>query len=157
VLNLQGVGEIGLSPRATKQLARLIERGGEARTLTITKTRSGAWRACVGFRGVATKTLARNDQVGGVDRGVAVTCALPDGSCWCVRVLGAEARDEIARLGRLREQHPKFSPAWKKANRAIAKAYARAHRRSETGAATRPEKWSQVTGSWPSRTSNSPR
>jgi putative transposase len=50
VLNLQGDGEIGLSQSAARQLARLIERGGEARTLTITKTRSGAWRACVGFR-----------------------------------------------------------------------------------------------------------
>jgi putative transposase len=65
---------------------------------------------------------------------VAVTCALPDGSLLVCPGFRAEARDEIARLGRLREQHPKFSPAWKKANRAIAKAYARAHRRSENWA-----------------------
>ncbi|HWF20551.1 MAG TPA: hypothetical protein VG226_00280, partial [Acidimicrobiales bacterium] len=67
-LYVQGVGEIALSIRSVRQLQRFIGRGGEARTLTITKSRSGAWRACVGFRNVASSPLPVNDQVGGVDR-----------------------------------------------------------------------------------------
>jgi hypothetical protein len=58
-LYVQGVGEIPLGRSAIQQLRRLSTRGGEPRTLTITRTRSGTWRACVGFRGVALKPLPR--------------------------------------------------------------------------------------------------
>ena len=45
-----------------------------------------------------------------------------------------EARSQIAELQRQREQHVKFSPEWKKINKAVAKTYAKAHRRSENWA-----------------------
>ena len=79
-LYVKGVGEIALSKKSVRQLERLIDRGGEARTLTITKTASGAWRATVAFRGVKAERLGGNDQVGGVDRGIWVAAALPDGT-----------------------------------------------------------------------------
>jgi putative transposase len=133
-LYVRGVGDIRLSKKAVSQVRRLIERGGEPRTLTITKTKSGAWRACVGFRGVKAQTLAETDQVGGVDRGIWVTAALHDGTL--VRCPGflRQARKEIADLQRERETFPKFSPEWRKRNKAVAKAYRRAHHRSENWA-----------------------
>jgi putative transposase len=76
-LYVQGVGDIPLGKAALRQLRRLIVRGGEARTLTITRTRSGAWRACIGFRGVALRPLPVSTDLGGVDRGIWVTAALP--------------------------------------------------------------------------------
>jgi putative transposase len=72
-LYVQGVGEIPLAIGAVRQLRRLTARGGEPRTLTITRTRSGAWRACVGFRGVALRPLPETRDIGGVDRGIWVT------------------------------------------------------------------------------------
>jgi putative transposase len=45
-----------------------------------------------------------------------------------------EARRQIAELQRQREAHPRFSPEWKKINKAVAKTYAKAHRRSENWA-----------------------
>jgi putative transposase len=45
-----------------------------------------------------------------------------------------QARREIAALSRERERHPKFSPEWKRANKAMAKAYRTAHHRSENWA-----------------------
>jgi putative transposase len=133
-LYVKGVGEIALSRKAVSQLRRLMERGGEPRTLTITRTKSGAWRASVGFRGVAAKPLANKDQVGGVDRGVWVTAALPDGTLVRCPEFLRQARGQIAELQRQRETYPKFSPEWKKCNRAIAKAYAKAHHQSENWA-----------------------
>jgi putative transposase len=133
-LYIKGVGEIALSKRSVRQLVRLIDRGGEARTLTITRTASGAWRATVCFRGVKAERLARNDQVGGVDRGIWVTAALPDGRLLRCPPFLRQARKEIAALSREREQHAKFSPAWKRANKAMAKAYRKAHHRSENWA-----------------------
>ena len=133
-LYVQGVGEIPLSPRASRQLQRFTRRGGEPRTLTITKTRSGAWRACVGFRDVARTPLPANDQVGGVDRGITVTAALSDGTLFTMPSFLAEARDEIAALSRQREQKQKLGPEWRKLNRKIAKAHQRAHHRSENWA-----------------------
>jgi len=44
-LYLQGIGEIELTRSAVGQLRRMLDRGGEPRTLTVTRTRSGAWRA----------------------------------------------------------------------------------------------------------------
>ncbi|HWF22850.1 MAG TPA: transposase, partial [Acidimicrobiales bacterium] len=113
---------------------RFIGRGGEARTLTITKSRSGAWRACVGFRNVASSPLPVNDQVGGVDRGITFTAALSDGTLLSMPTFVAEAREEIATLQREREQTQKFGPQWKRLNRKIAKAYKLAHHRSENWA-----------------------
>jgi putative transposase len=69
-----------------------------------------------------------------VDRGIWVTAALPDGTLLrCPPFLKA-ARAQIAELQRQREQYEKFSPEWKKINKAVAKAYAKAHRRSENWA-----------------------
>ena len=133
-LYLKGVGEIALSKKSVGQLVRLIDRGGEARTLSITKTASGAWRATVAFRAVRAEPLAGNDQVGGVDRGIWVTAALPDGTLLRCPAFLRQARKEIAALSQEREQHPKFSPAWKRANKAMAKAYRTAHHRSENWA-----------------------
>jgi len=45
-----------------------------------------------------------------------------------------EARAQIAALQRERVQHEKFSPEWKRINKAVAKTYAQAHRRSENWA-----------------------
>jgi len=134
VLYVQGVGELALSTRAARQLRRLFDRGGEVRTLTITKTCSGSWRATVGFRGVHVSHLNQNAEVGGVDRGITVTAALPNGTLLrCPRFLD-EARLQISTLQRERAQHPKFSRDWKRCNRSIAKAYRAAHRRSENWA-----------------------
>jgi putative transposase len=133
-LYLKGVGEIALSKKAVRQLVRLIDRGGEARTLTITRSASGAWRATVCFRGVKAERLERHDQVGGVDRGIWVTAALPDGTLLRCPPFLRQARKEIAALSREREQYTKFSPEWKRTNKAIAKAYRRAHHRSENWA-----------------------
>ncbi len=113
---------------------RLAVRGGEPRTLTISRAQSGSWRASVGFRNVAARRLAPSDQVGGVDRGVAVTAALPDGTLLEMPGFLAEARDRIAELSRVREAHPKGSVGWRQANKAIAKEYRRARHRSENWA-----------------------
>jgi putative transposase len=133
-LHLQGVGEIALSTKSVRQLQRLIDRGGEARTLSITKTASGAWRATVAFRSVKAERLAGNEQVGGVDRGIWVTAALPDGTLLRCPPFLRQARREIAALSREREQYSKFSLEWKRANKAMAKAYRKAHHRSENWA-----------------------
>lgn len=133
-LHVRGVGEIPLSRSAAAQLARLVARGGEPRTLSITKTRSGAFRACVGFRGVSPKPLATNQQVGGVDRGICVTAALSDGTLLEMPKFLAQARDEIAALQRERETYKRFGPEWNKCNRQIAKAYRRARQRSQNWA-----------------------
>jgi putative transposase len=45
-----------------------------------------------------------------------------------------EARAQIAELQRQREQYKRFSPQWKRINKAVAQAYAKAHRRSENWA-----------------------
>jgi putative transposase len=133
-LYIQGIGELALSRRATAQLRRLIERGGEARTLTITRTRSGAWRAGIGFRGVAVKALSKNAQAGGVDRGIAVTAALPDGTLLRCPPFVRTASTNIAQLSRRREEEQKNSAAYKRLNRSIAKEYRLARARSENWA-----------------------
>jgi putative transposase len=133
-LYVQGVGEIPLGQGAVRQLRRLVARGGEPRTLTITRSRSGAWRACVGFRGVALRPLPETRNIGGVDRGIWVTAALPDGTLLRCPPFLKESRSHIAALQRQREQYEKFSPDWKKINKAVAKTYAKAHRRSENWA-----------------------
>jgi putative transposase len=72
--------------------------------------------------------------VGGVDRGITVTAALSDGTLFSMPSFLAEARGEIAVLSRQREQTQKFGPERRKLNRKIAKAYKRAHHRSENWA-----------------------
>jgi putative transposase len=69
-----------------------------------------------------------------VDRGIWVTAALPDGTLLTCPPFPNEARTHIAELQRQRERHQKFSPPWKKFNKAVAKTYAQAHRRSENWA-----------------------
>jgi putative transposase len=69
-----------------------------------------------------------------VDRGICVTAALPDGTLLKCPSFLKEARSQIAELQRQREPHVKFSPEWKKINKAVAKIYAKAHRRSENWA-----------------------
>jgi putative transposase len=69
-----------------------------------------------------------------VDRGIWVTAALPDGTLLKCPPFLKEARAQIADLQRQRERHVKFSPEWKKINKAVAKTYAKAHRRSENWA-----------------------
>ena len=133
-LYAQGVGEIPLGQGAVRQLRRLTARGGEPRTLTITRSRSGAWRACIGLRGVALRPLPGTRDIGGVDRGIWVTAALPDGTLLTCPPFLKEARVQIAGLQRQRELPVKFSPQWKRINKAVAKAYAKAHRRSENWA-----------------------
>jgi putative transposase len=133
-LYVQGVGDIPLGHGAVRQLRRLIARGGEPRTLTVTRTRSGAWRASIGFRGVALRPLPETRDIGGVDRGIWVTAALPDGTLLMCPPILKEARTQIAALQRQREQYEKFSPEWKRIRKAVAKIYAKAHRRSENWA-----------------------
>jgi putative transposase len=112
-LYVQGVGEIPLGQGAVRQLRRLIARGGDPRTLTITRSRSGAWRAAIGLRGVALRPLPEAADIGGVDRGIWVTAALPDGSLLRCPPFLKEARTQIAELQRQREQHERLSPQWK--------------------------------------------
>jgi putative transposase len=69
-----------------------------------------------------------------VDRGIWVTAALPDGTLLKCPPFVKEARSQIAELQRQRERHVKFSPEWKRINKAVAKTYAKAHRRSENWA-----------------------
>ncbi len=133
-LYVQGVGEISLARHAVAQLRRLTARGGEPRTLTVTKTKSGAFRACVGFRGVSTKALAIDHQVGGVDRGICVTAALSDGTLLEMPKFLAGARDEIAALQRERETHERHGPEWNTCNRKIARAHRRVRQRSQNWA-----------------------
>jgi len=59
---------------------------------------------------------------------------LPDGTLLTCPPFLKEARTQIAELQRQRETSEKFSPEWKKINKAVAKAYAKAHRRSENWA-----------------------
>ncbi len=133
-LYLQGVGELPLSKSAACQVNRFIGRGGDLRTLTITKSGSGAWRACVGFRGVSVIRGPENHQVAALDRGVAVTAALPDGTHLSVPPFLATARDSIALLQRERARYPLRSTEWKQLNKKIAKAYASAQHKSENWA-----------------------
>jgi putative transposase len=133
-LYLHGIGEIALSKSASRQLTRLLARGGEARTLTVTKTKSGAWRAAVGFRGVSSLPLPPNTQVGALDRGITVTAALPDGTHLSMPGFLKSARETIALLQRERAMHVLKSVEWNRLNRRIAKAYAKAHHQSENWA-----------------------
>jgi putative transposase len=88
----------------------------------------------VGFRDVAAVPQPTNHQVGALDRGVSITAALPDGTHLRMPAFLKEARDTIAALQRDRATHKVGSAAWRTRNRAIAKAYAKAHHQSENWA-----------------------
>jgi hypothetical protein len=72
--------------------------------------------------------------VGGVDRGIWVTAALPDRTLLRCPGFLRQVRTEIADLQREQAIFPKFSPEWRKRNKAVAKAYRKAHHRSENWA-----------------------
>jgi putative transposase len=155
-LCVQGIGEIELSKSAVRQLRRLLDRGGEARALVLTRVRSGSWRATIGFRGVQAVPLPASRDIGALDRGITVTAALPDGTLLTMPGFLKEARDTIAALQRELESHKKFSPEWKKLNRAIPKVYRKAHHRSENWARHSAKDIVGATGSSPSSISSSP-
>jgi len=122
-LFVKGVGEIRLPKSALRQLRRFTARGGEMRTLTVTRRKAGTgwvWRATVGFRNVTVeKTIPTNgeDSLVGGDRGVKVTLALSDGTCVTMPRWMAAARDDIVELQRQRAGKTKYSREWKYLNR----------------------------------------
>jgi putative transposase len=139
-LRIQGVGAIRLGMGAVRQLDRFICRGGVPVTLTVTRRRAGngwSWRACIGFKAVGvinTTPSAGAGSIVGVDRGVAVTAALSDGTLLPMQPFLTDARDEISELLRHRGGKKVGSRAWKTLNRRVAKAYRRAARRSDNWA-----------------------
>jgi len=139
-LRIQGVGTIRLPKGALRQLRRLLLRGGLPVTLSVTRRRAGAgwsWRACVGFKAVQPRKKAAAAGPGtvvGVDRGVAVTLALSDGTLLCMPGFLAEARDEISDLVRQRESKTVGSKSWKRLNRRVARSYRRAAQRADNWA-----------------------
>lgn len=78
--------------------------------------------------------MPETEEIGGIDRGIAVTAALPDGTLLERPGFLAEARDEIAAPSRRRECLVKSSPERRQLNKAIATAYRKAHHRSENRA-----------------------
>src|SRR6266851_2835104 len=137
-LYIQGVGHVGLNQGALRQLQRLAERGGQARTLTVTRNRAGrhgwTWKAAVCFTGVAAVKTSAPNGLAGIDRGVAVTAAVSDGQLLTMPSFLAQARDEIAELCRARDTCRKRSRRWAQLNRKIFRVYAKAARRSDNWA-----------------------
>ena len=140
VLYIQGVGDIRLPKSALRQLGRFVGRGGEMRTLTVTRRKAGTgyvWRATVGFRNVAVeKTIptAGEGSVVGCDRGIKVTLALSDGMLVTMPHWMAEARDDIVTLQRQRATKTKYSRAWRHANRQVAKTHGKVAERADNWA-----------------------
>jgi len=152
IVYVQGVGDIGLPKGSVRQLRRLAARGGQPRTLTITRRRAGGttdrprwvWHATVGFRGVAVETTtptAGGDSTVGVDRGVKVTAACaqatPDDAVADLHRMPpwmAEARDRIIALQSARSRRSKYSRSWRRANRAIAREHRKVAARSDNWA-----------------------
>jgi putative transposase len=137
-LYIQGVGHITLSKSALRQLHRLADRGGQARTLTVTRKRAGrhgwTWKATITFTNVAARKMPAPNKLAGVDRGVAVTAAVSDGQLLTMPPFLAQARDQIAELCRARDGCRKRSRRWTQLNRKIARVYAKAARRSDNWA-----------------------
>jgi putative transposase len=137
-LYVQGVGHIRLSKGALRQLHRLADRGGQARTLTVTRRRAGrhgwTWKATVAFTDVAARKTPAPNNLAGVDRGVAVTAAVSDGRLLIMPSFLAQVRDEIAELCRARDACRKGSRRWAQINRKIARVYSKAARRSDNWA-----------------------
>lgn len=129
---VQGIGELRLVPGAARQLRRLIYRGGEPRTLRLVKMSSGhGWHACVAFRNVGRENLdPPAEQIAGIDRGIANTLALPDGTLVSMPRFLGEAREEIAGLQRQRALTKAGSPEYRLLSRRIAKHYRKAKNQS---------------------------
>jgi len=144
VLYIQGVGDITQPKSALRQLGRFVGRfvgrGGEMRTLTVTRRKAGTgwvWRATVGFRDVAVeKTIPTNGEGGlvGCDRGIKVTLALSDGTMVAMPHWMAEARDDIVALQRHRATKTRYSRAWRHANRRVAKTHGKVAERADNWA-----------------------
>lgn len=139
---VQGVGDLALSKKASKQLARLVKRGGIPATLTITRKKAGtgwAWRASVGFKNVTVDRLPRTGRLVGVDRGATVTLATSDGDLLTYPQAAKTARETANLLGELKRGKQKGSRAWKKIDRAIA--------RERRAAANLVDNWARDTAS----------
>ncbi len=131
-ISVQGIGEIRLGNKGARQLARLVNKGGEPRTLRVVKLASGhGWHACVSFRHVAVEPLSQpGEAIAGIDRGIANTVALPDGTLHSMPRFLAEARTEIAELQRLRALTKSGSSDYRLLSRRIAKRHRKAKNQS---------------------------
>ena len=127
-LRVQRVGQVSLPKSARRQIMRMIARGGQSTTLTITRRRAGrgwAWRATVGFTGVTVEATppARGDgSVAGADRGVKVALATSDGKLLVMPRHVAAARDRIVVLQRAQDRKKRGSRKWRRLGRQIAQA-----------------------------------
>ena len=126
---VHGIGEIRIGRKGARQLQRLLTRGGEPRTLRIVKLGSGkGWHACVGFRSVQREGVAPPaEAIVGIDRGVANTLALPDGTFLSMPRFLDEARQEIAACQRARA----LTKPGSKDHRLLSRRIAKLHRRSK--------------------------
>ena len=129
---VQGIGDVRLGRKGVRQLRRLSERGGEPRTLRLVKGPSGhGWHAFVSFRNVAVQEIsAPSEQIGGIDRGIANTIALPDGTLVSMPRFLDEARAEIAELQHRRALVKPGSSQCRLLSRRIAKAHRKAKNQS---------------------------
>lgn len=128
-LYVQGVGHVKLSRDAIRQYRRLADRGGEPRTLTITRRRnarggrgSWSWRATVGFRTVAaarTVPTAGNGSVTGLDRGVVVTLADAEGSLLEMPRHLRDLEQQVVELQQSLTGMKKFGRSWKETQHKI--------------------------------------
>lgn len=136
VLYVQGVGEIQLTRSAARQLRRFSERGGTPKTLTLTRAnRAGtAWRAAVGYTGIAVQhpSDAPDACVVGIDRGVVVPVSTSTGQLHTFPKPVAERlehlRTRIKDLQRVRATKKKHSRAWNTLSKQIKRAHRKAAR-----------------------------
>jgi putative transposase len=131
ILRIQGVGTIRLPKSARRQLARLAGRGGEPRTLSVTRRRAGGskhnprwvWRATVAFVGVAVeRTPPARGALVGADRGVKVTLATSDAGMLAMPRYVAAMRGHIVDLERTQARKQRGSREWRRLGRKIARA-----------------------------------
>ena len=146
-LRIHGVGEIRLPKSPRRQLARLADRGGVPRTLTVTRCRAGGtterprwvWRATVGFTQVTpittTPTLGPGSVIG-ADRGVVVTLATSDGRLEQMPDWMGTARERIVVLQQAQARKTKYSRAWRQLNRQIGREHRKTSRRVDNWART---------------------
>lgn len=136
ILRLQGIGVIGLPKSAARQLGRMLERGGAPKTLSVTRRQAGtgwAWRATVGFTGVAVDATPAASSITGVDRGVVVGAATSAGDLHRMPKYRKELRSDVADLERAQARKTKRSRAWKQLGSRIA--------RERRAAANRVDNW----------------
>ncbi len=130
-LRIQGVGDIRLPKSATRQVGRMLAKGGRPVTLTVTRRRSGpkhlnrwVWRASVAFNDVAVEPTTPTEGEGslvGVDRGIKVTAAISSGQMHVMPRYVAAQRDYLVELERAQARCVKFSREWKRLARHIAR------------------------------------